>query len=131
MSIVRSASFLVPVLAASACLTAGAGPVHLLPGAEQVNIVYDATSVQQCTRLQDVAVSDGILRRQQNQVHPGRRARAHQRLRNVTVHEGGDTALIMNESTRVIPDPPSFKWTIKAVVYHCAATPAADAAAEP
>ncbi len=105
--------------------------MHLMPGAEQVSIVYDAAHVQQCTRLQDVAVSDGILRRSQNRVHPGQRSRAYQRLRNVTVHEGGDTALIMNESSRVIPDPPSFKWTIKAVVYHCAATPATDAAAKP
>ena len=131
MSILRPASNLVPLLAATACLTAGAGPVHLSPGAEQVSLVYEAAHVQQCTRLQEVAVSDGILRRSQNEVHPGRRSRARDRLRNLTAHEGGDTALITSETSRVIPDPPSFKWTIKAVLYQCGATPASDDAAEP
>lgn len=127
MSIVRSAVSIIPVLATTACLTAGAGPVHPLPGAESVNVVFEAGRVRHCTRIQDITVSDGILRRSQNEVHPGLRARAYQRLRNVTAHEGGNTALVTNESSQIIPDPPAFKWTIEGVIYHCAAPDGAGA----
>ena len=105
--------------ATAGCLSAGAGRVKLKPGAERVDVVRDRAVVEQCIPIREVSVSDGIIRRQRNRVHEGFRDRAYTRLRNVAARRGGDTVLITNESSRVIPDPPTFEWTIEAIVYQC------------
>lgn len=108
------------LVVSTACLSAGAGPVKLVPGAERIEVVRNSAVVEQCLPLREVRVSDGIIRRQRTRVHQGYRERAHVRLRNVVAKGRGDTVLITNEFSNVIPDPPTFRWTIEGIVYQCA-----------
>lgn len=107
-------------LTSAACLTAGSGRVNLLPGAQSVSIVRDSDQVQDCVRLRSVQVSDGIPRREQHRVQEGYQVHAHERLRNITAQEGGDTALITDESSRLNLEPPTLVWTLDAVIFQCA-----------
>jgi hypothetical protein len=122
-SVALVSGVLLLVTVTAACLSSGAGRVRLKPGAERVDIVRDPARVEECVPIRDVRVSDGIIRRQRNRTHEGFRERAHARLRNVAARRGGDTVLITRESSRVIPDPPTFKWTIDAVVFQCSKAP--------
>lgn len=117
--LLSAAHALLLMSATAACLSSGAGRVKLKPGAERVDVVRDRYIVEQCIPIREVSVSDGIIRRQRNRVQEGFRDRAYTRLRNVAAKRGGDTVLITNESSRVIPDPPTFEWTIEAIVYQC------------
>lgn len=124
----RGLAVLVPILGAAACLTAGAGPVRPIAGSERVSITHNPTEVVRCHFIQEISVTDGIMHRSQNRVQPGYRSRALQRLRNVTAHEGGDTALIRAETSEPVLYPPSFVWTIKADLFDCSVPKPASAA---
>lgn len=116
---VKGAACALLLVISTACLRAGVGPVKLIPGAAEIEVVRDSTAVEQCIPLREVRVSDGILRRLRSRVHQGHRDRAHLRLRNVVANGRGDTVLITSEFSDVIPDPPTYRWTIEGIVYQC------------
>lgn len=104
----------------TACMTAGSGPVNLYPDARSVRVVHAASQVAGCVPLRSVRVSDGIARREQNRVQDGDQERAYKRLKKVTAHEGGDTALIVEESYQLNLEPPTLVWNLDASLFQCA-----------
>lgn len=108
------------VLSSAACMTAGSGPVTLYPEARTVRVVHTASQVRGCVPLRSVQVSDGIARREQNRVQDGDQEHAYSRLKKVTAHEGGDTALIIEESYQLNLEPPTLVWKLDASLFQCA-----------
>jgi hypothetical protein len=106
-------------LTSAACLTAGSGQVKLHPDAQSVRFVRNPDQVHDCVRLRSVQVSDGIGRREENRVQEGHQKRAHNRLKVITAREGGDTALINDESFRLNLEPPTMVWILDADIFQC------------
>ncbi len=102
--------------ASTECLTAGAGNIKPVPGAELVGIVRSQLSVEGCTFLKAIRVSDGIPRRMETRVHEGYEERALIRLQNLAVHIGGNRVLITKQEVRYHP---AYLWKFDADVYKC------------